>query len=155
MTRPIIPTLMLLLAVITSGGCGRRDLPATVVLSHGNCEGAAEGVAEVSFADVAHLRGSTLLAMTAPDDGAEEPDLLLVSISRGRQPTPGYALTLEGASLKDRTATLTLGWQTPDPSAVMPQVVTRPCLVVGVERRGIDRVRAVDEKGDMLGELSL
>jgi hypothetical protein len=157
MTNRILPSLLLLLLVTGIGGCARHQLAATVVLSHGNCQGAADGVAEVSFADVARLRGSTLLSMTAPEAGpaTDEPDLLLVSISRGRQPTPGYALTLEGASLRDRTATLSLDWQTPDPSAVLAQVVTRPCLVVGMERHGIERVRAVDQHGEVLGELAL
>ena len=143
-------------------GCDRGlELAATEVLNNTNCKGAEDGLRKVSYADVAQLRGSTLLSMTGSAETAErsaatgKPELLLFAISQGRQPTPGYFFTLKDARLKQDVAELQLTWQTPDPESVQAQVITYPCIVIGVEAGAFRDVRAVDQDGNLLGEVRI
>jgi len=145
-----------LLAALLLGGCaGDRSLNATTVLSYDQCQGIDAGLTQVDYAQVAGIRGSTLLDMSRPEPEAGDDDLLLIAISRGRQPTPGYGFTLEDAQRRNGTAVVSLGWRTPESGAVLPQVLTHPCLVVGLPRSGIERVEAVDSSGTELGILDL
>ena len=143
-------------------GCDRGlELAATEVLNNTNCKGAQDGLHKVSYADVAGLRGSTLLSMTAgtsqvsSPQAADTPELLLFAISRGRQPTPGYFFTLNDARLKDGVAELQLNWQTPNPDSVQAQVVTYPCIVVGVEAGEFRDIRALDQDDELIGEIRI
>jgi hypothetical protein len=88
---------------------------------------------------------------TAADDAGP----LLVAISRGQQPTPGYGLSLEAAHRSDATALVEVRWRTPAPDAVLAQVVTHPCLVVALPDAGFERVEARTVDGDTLGTLRL
>jgi hypothetical protein len=153
--------LLFLIFLLSLGGCHRgSELAATEVLNNTNCKGATTGLRKVEFADVAAMRGSTLISLSAPVADAVAgqsavPDLLLFSLSKGRQPTPGYAFRLTDARLVDGVAELTLRWVTPEPDSVQPQVITYPCIVVGVEAGDFSQVRAVDEDGELLGELRI
>lgn len=145
-----------LLTALLLGGCaGEQSLNATTVLSYDQCQGIDAGLTRVDYAQVAGIRGSTLLDMSRPEPEAGNDDLLLIAVSRGRQPTPGYGFTLEEARRRNGTAMISLGWRTPESGAVLPQVLTHPCLVVGLPRSGIERVEAVDSSGTELGSLDL
>lgn len=145
----------LALAVLLGGCAGEQSLNATTVLSYDQCQGIDSGLTRVDYAEVAGIRGSTLLDMSRPEPDADNDDLLLVAISRGRQPTPGYSFSLEDARRRDGTAVVSVGWRTPDSGAVLPQVLTHPCLVVGLPASGLERVEAVDTSGESLGSLDL
>ncbi len=150
--------LTLLTAALGAGGCSDRlDLAATEVLNHGNCKNASDGLTAVTYAEVAELRGSTLLGMTEAPREAQEPavELLLFALSNGRQPTPGYYFKLLDAQADGDTAELLVAWHTPPKDSVQPQMVTHPCMVVGLEKGNFARVRAIDEAGDVLGEVHL
>lgn len=141
-------------------GCDRgAELAATEVLNNTNCKGAEDGLHKVSYADVARLRGSTLLSMTGSATTAEpatdNTELLLFAVSQGRQATPGYFFTLKDARLKNDVAELQLHWQTPDTESVQAQVITYPCIVIGVEAGAFRDVRAVDQDGALLGEVRI
>jgi hypothetical protein len=166
-------------AVLLAAGCaGSPGIEAVSVLTHDQCQGLNPGLTQVDFAAVAGIRGSTLLGMTAnapaaddaatddaaTDDaaagaaaaGAAAGELLLVAISRGTQPTPGYGLTLQGAHREAGTAVIEVRWQTPESGALLPQVITHPCLVVGLaDAAVIDRVEAVDQRGESLGSVTV
>lgn len=148
-----------LLCVSLLAGCDRGlELAATEVLNNTNCKGAKDGLHLVSYADVARLRGSTLLSMSAgtqAQDSASDTTLLLFAISAGRQPTPGYFFSLKDARLKESAAELQLHWQTPDPDSVQAQVLTYPCIVVGLEAGDFSDVRAVNQYGELLGEIRI
>jgi len=150
---------ILILTILVCGGCSSQQrIAAEEVLNHGECRIAQADMRVVSYADVARLRGSTLLNMTSPppEQGSDQPaDLLLVAISRGPQPTPGYRFELGDAFLDNDVAILALRWIEPAADAVLAQVITHPCIVVGLERGGYRRVRAVDDRGTVLGEVSL
>lgn len=81
------------------------------------------------------MRGARLLL--EPD--ATEPDLqgdasrVLVVISRGPQPTPGYGLELLGASQEGTDIHLQYAWTEPDDHTMLAQVITHPCSVVELD----------------------
>lgn len=68
----------------------------------------------------------------------------LLALFMGRQPTPGYRLTLAGDAIGfpsgDR-AVIRVHWTEPDPGKVHAQVVTRPCLLVALPRIQVERLR--------------
>ncbi len=156
------------LATGCAGDGGRVE--ATTVLTYNQCRALEAGLTRVSYDQVAAIRGNTLLGMTAgaaPGDGAPDAPAtsppekaaaqspLMVAISRGRQPTPGYSLTLEGAHRRGRTAVVSVQWHVPKPGAVLAQVITYPCLVVALPQADFRRVEAVDQSGALLGSLDL
>jgi hypothetical protein len=151
MIRPYLMSMVMLLCI----GCSARDpIAAAQVLNHGNCTITQAGMQVVSYQDVARLRGSTLLNLTTPRVN-QGPDLILLAISKGRQPTPGYKFDLIDAFAGDGTATIELGWLVPGEDTVQPQIVTYPCIVVGLERGAFTQVRAVDEQGNLIAELAI
>ena len=145
--------LAVALCALLLAGCSKTiELAATEVLNEANCKGAADGLAEVDYGAVAAMRGSTLLGISvAPTATAS--DLLLLSLSKGRQPTAGYRFELRDARLEGETATLFVDWETPAADASMAQILTYPCLVIGLEPGPYDLIRAVDGTGETLGEL--
>ena len=151
-------TLLLVVSAIALSGCERpAELAATEVLNEINCRGAAPGLKLATFAEVAALRGSTLLGMSAEPIGnaATTPELILLTLSKGRQPTPGYQFHLRDAYLEERTATLAFEWQTPKRNAALAQITTNPCMVVGLEAGEFDVIQALDEDDNLLGELRI
>ncbi len=147
----------LLLALFTGylGGCsGQPQLAAIEVLNYANCQGAERGVHQVSYAQMAKLRGSTLLGITTETSG-EPPEVILLSVFKGAQPTPGFSFSLIAASLVQGTAELTVRWHEPDPNMVQAQMMTYPCLVIGIEPGGYSTVRVREGDGTLLGELAI
>jgi PrcB C-terminal len=125
------------------------------VLSHGNCQTTAVGVRIIDYAALAELRGSRLIGMTeAP--GAEASPLHLIAIIPGPYPTPGY-----GLSLNDSNPTfadpliLRLEVTKPPADAVQAQMITHPCLVVGIDDQAVKRVRVVDDAAAVVGEVDV
>ena len=58
-----------LLVATSLCGCSMRDsLGAAEVLNHGNCQTLESGIAEVSFDEVAKIRGSKLIDMTVLEE---------------------------------------------------------------------------------------
>ncbi|MEQ8859429.1 MAG: protease complex subunit PrcB family protein [Pseudomonadales bacterium] len=156
--QPTCRTGALAAVMLLASGCGAGPrIDATSVLSYDRCRGIDAGITRVDFADVAGIRGGTLLNMTRPqpdaDGAADEP--LLVAISRGRQSTPGYAMTLEDARRRGTTALVTVTWATPGPGAVLEEKLTHPCLVVALPRGELTRIEAVDQNDNPLGSLDL
>lgn len=143
--------------VLCAGCADDAAVDATTVLNYNRCQGLDAGLTRVDYAAVAGIRGGTLLGMSASDgnEAAGDDDVLLVAISRGRQPTPGYGFTLEEAYRDGTTAVVRVRWETPEAGAVLPQTLTHPCLVVGLPRDAFQRVEAVDQRGVEIGSLEL
>lgn len=151
MIRLSLPGMATLLCV----GCAAGDpIPAAELLNHPNCTITQAGMQVVSYEEVARLRGSTLLNMTTAQVNSG-PDVVLIVISNGRQPTPGYRFDLTDAFTVGGIATLELRWLVPDEDALQPQMITYPCIVIGLERNAFNQVRALDEHGNLLGEVFL
>lgn len=155
----LVGTLALTLTVL-AGCSGGARLDARTLLAYDQCQGVDAGLTRVDYPDVAGIRGSTLLNLARDDEpaaGAAEGDspALLIAISRGRQSTPGYGLSLVEARRFGNRAVIEVAWRTPESGAVLAQVVTHPCLVVGLPGQGLERVEAVDQSGATLGTLDL
>ena len=158
--RAMTTTARAALAATLALGVGCADdaaIDAVTVLNYNRCQGLDAGLTRVDYAAVAGIRGGTLLGLTdrEGDDAAPDENLLLVAISRGRQPTPGYGFTLEDAYRDGPTAVIRVRWETPESGAVLAQTLTHPCLVVGLPATGLQRVEALDQRGDRLGSLEL
>lgn len=150
MTRFGLPWIAILLCM----GCSsaQQPIPAVEVLNQGNCKITEMGAALVSFEELAQLRRSTLLSLTTPGLNAA-PNLTLVAVSNGPQPTPGYRFELVDAFTNKGIATIRLRWVAPDPGSILPQVISYPCIVVGLERGDFKQLRAVDDHDNLLGTL--
>ncbi len=134
-------------------GCGSGgDVSLVEVLNHDQCRVPRAGVQVVSIADVARIRGGRLL--TAPDEPDATPaDLLLVSVSKGQQPTPGYGFELMKGTMKGDEVTVRLAWNQPPADAVLAQVITHPCIIIGLEGTAFSTLRLIDQEGTLLGEI--
>ena len=153
-TRRVAAAALLMCALLL-GGCARSiELAVTEVLNEANCTGAADGLHRVDYGKVAALRGSTLLGITTAPT-ASEPDLLLLALSKGQQPTAGYRFELRDARLEKGIATLLVNLKTPSADASLAQILTFPCLVIGLEAGPYDSVRVLDQEGELLGEVKL
>lgn len=150
---PLLPALTL--ALLTAAGCAPMpEIALTEMLNSGDCRNATAGLSRIDLARVAALKGNRLIGISEPTPAAG-PELLLLLVSRGEQPTPGYGFELDGASRDGGLLSLEVRWRTPDPDQVLAQMLTSPCLVVGLEPGGFERVRAVDQNGTLIGELAL
>jgi hypothetical protein len=133
-------------------------MEATTVMAYHQCQGLEPGVSRLSFDDLALIRGSTLLSETGGKErnvSTTEPELILVGVSKGPQPTPGYALQLPEPVSQPAAATfhVELVWSTPDPDSVLAQVLTYPCLVLGVS--GPVQTISVTDQNGVIGSLEL
>ena len=150
----IRPWVLWTVLVLCTGCTGGDSIDSAVLLNHSDCTIAKAGMQMVSYEDVARLRGSTLLSMTSAPIN-HQPDLILLAISNGRQPTPGYRFDLIGAFAAEGIATLELRWLAPADDSPQPQMITHPCIVIGLERGAFESVRAVDEHRNLLGEVAI
>jgi len=150
----MIRTFVSVLAVLALCACG-KEVAVVPVLQHDQCQMIDAGVTRVAFEDLAKIRGLTLIGMTANDDGPQD-DLTLVAVSNGQRPTAGYGLTLnDSAHLDDGTLTIEVTSVEPAADALVPQVLTHPCVVVGIPRIPVSRVLVVDQHARQIGAVEL
>ncbi len=119
------------------------------VMSSGNCTAPQDGVARVTLAEVAKLRGGTLLTSPPEESGA-----VYVSVAKKNQRTGGYALTLQGARREADRAEVALLWKSPAKGDMTIQQITHPCVVIGFDGTGLSRVNVSDQNG-LIGSLAL
>ena len=145
-------TLVLLLVAAEDGeggGCrGTREVDVTVVRSGPHCGGDA---AEPS-ARLLRTRGD-LDAAFRSELGAEMPPVDLgrdavVLVSAGQRPTAGHAVELASpkAAAHGKVGALRVRITRPDPTALVAQVVTSPCLVVRIPREGLSEVKVLEDE---------
>ena len=143
-----------LLVAALSACSGHHDVALVEVLNHDQCRMPRAGVEAVGIDDVARIRGGRLLS--APDEpDTTLADLLLIAVSRGQQPTPGYGFKLLEGTMKGDVVTVRLAWTEPPPDAVLPQMITHPCIVIGLNGKGFSTVRVLDSQNQPLGEILL
>jgi hypothetical protein len=153
----MIRTATIFIALFLVSGCAMgTQVDVVTILTHDNCGRAVSGVELVDFAAVAALRPSTrLIGMKGAPEHAEE-GVLLVAIGQGTRPTPGYGLAVAKPGVLDAgTLTLSIAEKQPPADAVLAQMITQPCLVVGVPETGVSRVKAVTADGTVIGEVSI
>jgi len=141
---------------IVVAACADADrIDVTTVLAHGNCQTSDTGVKEIDYKTLAAYRGTRLLDMTESPEANAHP-MHLVAIVPGEYPTAEYGLEVNGEpAIKGGELTIAVRVNKPAPEAILAQMITRPCLVVGVADPRVDRVRVVDDAARLIGELSL
>jgi len=73
----------------------------------------------------------------------------VLRIAMGYKPTAGFSLGLADGevTVDNGTATVRVTWNEPPAGALVPQMLTSPCLLVRLSRTGFSRVRVVDQDG--------
>ena len=81
----------------------------------------------------------------------------ILFVHMGRQPTGGYALEyVPGhAHISGETATVVLKWMTPDPAAMVTQVITTPCMMLKMPKTGFTRIEIIDQHGRLKAAIDL
>lgn len=130
-------------AALLTGGCQQTPVEVSEVLNHGMCQTLRTGLTVISQDELPDIRGARLLNAPAndgrqgKDGGADAADEdVLIAVSNGSQPTPGYAFKLEAAEARGDEIILKYSWMQPAPDAVLAQVVTSPCSVVRLVNAG-------------------
>jgi len=146
---------LLAIAPLSFGCADAHRVNVVTVLNNGNCRTSDAGVRLIDHKTLAEFRATHLIGMTQSPEVINNP-LHLIAIVPGSYPTPGYAISLsEGAELAGRLLTLRVKIKRPAPDAILAQMVTHPCLVVGVADPIVGRVRVVDEAAAVIGEVDL
>ena len=96
-----------------------------------------------------------LPAAGGSDDAAAAIDFgqfTVIVISMGQRPTPGYAVELTGDSavLQDGSLIVSTVWQRPAEGAILPQVLTSPCVAITVPAARYDAVQIKNQQGDIV-----
>ena len=157
-------TLSLVLSTgILAGGCTQsQNVELIELLSLSDCPRLEQGISLLDYQQVAALRGGQML-FEDNDDGAD-PDApghadsdLLLAIALGPQPTPGYGVYADSpAQLEDGTLHVQIQRTTPPPDAMLAQVITHPCVVLGIvaDAEQIRHIEVLDEDGSSFGTLA-
>jgi hypothetical protein len=147
----------LLLAACASGCAAPSRVKAIASASLGQCplvaphESAQLHVFNDGVEWASKLRETPETVLRRPVRWADERVLLY---SMGQQPNPGYGAALDPAGpLRDGgTVSLPVRLKSPAPGQMLPMVVTWPCLVVVLPRKGWDMAQVVDAQGKVLVE---
>ncbi|MEM9743077.1 MAG: protease complex subunit PrcB family protein [Pseudomonadota bacterium] len=151
-TTPLSAIAMATLALCSA--CSNVTPVETVtLLNHRQCQNLTAGIKETTLEALPSLRTSRLLP--APDDAPitptqQVPELdstRVFAVSKGPQPTPGYAFRFEGAELAGQSLALRFTWESPAADSVQPQVMTHPCMVLAVPVTRATRLIATDQDG--------
>lgn len=152
-----------LLAAALLVGCAPTGVEVSEVLNHHACRTVERGVSEVSASALPDIRGSRLLSLPGEDSpssaSAESermaPQERLFAVSNGAQPSAGYSMTLQDATMaEDGTLTLDYRWHAAPKEHVQAAIVTHPCSVVSVSGRPVQRIAAKID-GEDLASLAL
>jgi PrcB C-terminal len=149
-------TLVLFAALALPLGCADADRVDVVpVLTNGNCQTNESGVRLIDYATLAKFRATHLIGMSESAEATQNP-LHLIAIVPGEYPTPGYTVALQAVpELSGGAMTLKIKVEQPAKDAILAQMITHPCLVVGVADPAVTRVRVIDETTAVLGEVDL
>jgi len=144
------------LLLATVAGCAHTKAPdVTIVMTHGNCQHIDKGARLVDYATLAKLRGVELIGMQQPPEEVARP-ISLVAISLGERPTPGYKIVLrDEPALDGATLTVRVDVEGPPKDAILPQMITQPCLVLGIGEKAAKNVRVEDAAHTLIGEVDI
>ncbi len=110
-----------------STSCSSQSVEVAEILNHSLCQSLRKGLNVVHFEDLAKIRGVEML--TPPE---MPQNVLLLAVSNGSQPTPGYRFELVEASARQQQLHLNYRWIKPSEDAVMSHMVTSPCSVIQI-----------------------
>jgi hypothetical protein len=100
---------------------------------------------------LAQLDFGTHSTLRAALNGVDFTQYGVLLISMGRQPTAGYGLDYEGGSaqLHGNTLEVRVSWQEPEPAYLTAQVLTSPCLLLKLPAVTFQKIRVLDQKGQI------
>lgn len=147
-------------------GCTHADTPqhsqpidAAVVYESTHCTNTGDMPNALWIADKSHLKrifdrmNRRQIGGSAPGwaENFDFKDYGILFVHMGRQPTGGYALEyLPGRThVSGQTATVVLKWITPDPEAMVTQVITHPCIMLKLPKNGFNRIKILDPAGNL------
>ena len=80
----------------------------------------------------------------------------VLMVSMGQKPTSGYALNLTSSKLKvsGSTAVLNIFWIEPPQDAILPQVITNPCILLAIPKQPYTRIHLLDQAGRLRLQLN-
>lgn len=145
----------LVAATLLAAGCADgHHVDVMTVLAQGNCQTEKTGVELIDYATLATYRGTHLIGMTESSEAQHNP-AHLIAIVPAQFPTAGYGVALlEGSTLTDKLLTIKIRVDRPPADAMLAQMITHPCLVVGVADPAVARVRVMNESA-LLGEVEI
>ena len=75
----------------------------------------------------------------------------ILIIQMGQQPTGGYELTLASttATVTRGVAIVSVEWHRPKVGAIVPQVISSPCLILKMPRQGLKSIDVIDQEGHL------
>ena len=155
MTHRTVLATALIAATASIAGCAdAHHVEVMTVLTHGNCQTNETGVHVIDYATLATFRGTHLIGMTESADATSNP-AHLIAIVPAQFPTAGYSVQLQdGPTLSDSLLTIAIKIDRPPADAILAQMITHPCLVVGIADPAVARVRVVNG-AEVLGEVDI
>ncbi|MGE0081838.1 MAG: protease complex subunit PrcB family protein [Thiohalomonadaceae bacterium] len=108
---------------------------------------------ETAYRRINRISIETLVELPNVDFGRD--GVLLVEM--GRRGTGGYSIDLatEQVTRAGDAAQVVVHWTDPRPDAVLPQVITSPCVFIMLSRGDYERVQVFDEYGRLRAEATL
>jgi hypothetical protein len=78
-------------------------------------------------------------------------------VAMGQKPTGGYGLELsrEFAVLSNDTAVLSVSWIDPPKGAILPQIITSPCLAIILPKGPYSQIQLLDQDAHLRLQLSI
>lgn len=151
-----IGTTITALVALSACSSTPTELAVTQHSAQPQCAGISSGLTQVTPKMVQQLQQRQFLNEPSNDTTQAEPAAsdLLVAVSHGAQPSPGYRFELQSATVNEGVAQLNLHWTTPAPDSIQATVMTSPCLVLALPKGAYQRVVATDQNG-LIGELDL
>lgn len=174
MAKKIIFMLLLVLFYSSINACAKVQaggilsnspkVPVTVVYSGNQCFNGQNGFQLKALQNPNELN-TFLKQNTRTTLGSPQPDQQVIDFSRnalvalwmGKKPTAGYRISLaaEKAEIKNGTANLRVNLQEPKPNTVSAQVITSPCLLLALPKKGYDAIAVIAQKNDQLAKISI
>ncbi len=145
-------------ALLAMGACSSTPTPLAVTehKAAARCAGVSEGLTQMTEGGLQRLQRRQFLTESAeqPQSSSQAATQLLVAVSHGDQPSPGYGFELRSATLSNGVAELNLHWVTPPAGQPQATVMTSPCLVLALPKGEYRKVVAQDQNGP-IGSLDL
>ncbi len=140
---------ILALLNVGAAGCASEPPPGvSQVMSRPDCKQIDKGARMINYDELAKLRGASLIEMEAPQ---EVPDpLRLVAISLGKQASLGNHVVVRAVtSASASELIITVDLDEPAWDRLREQASANPCLVLGFDDPGIERVHIQSSDGPL------
>lgn len=128
----------------------QSTLAVTEHTAKAQCAGIPSGITKMTTQRVQQLQQRQFLTEGSADTPTKvkaDTTTLLVAVSHGDQPSPGYRFELRSATVSNGVAQLNLHWVTPPADSMQATVMTSPCLVLALPQGEYHRVVAQDQNG--------